>query len=41
VNFYCSVEHLEAWLPGQTRGGRIYTLGEVAAAGPSLWGTMR
>jgi hypothetical protein len=41
VNFYCSVEHVERWLPRAPRTGRSLELHEVADAGARLWARMR
>jgi hypothetical protein len=41
VNFYCSVEHVESWLPRAPRAGRQLSLEEAAQAGARLWARMR
>jgi len=41
VNFFCSVEQTVHEATAHDRTGRVFTLDEVAAAAPALWGMMR
>ena len=37
ANLFCSLDHLERWIGGDTGSGTIMTIGEVAALGREVW----